>query len=145
VPPVRRFLQDSGLPNGQDAAAERPKFAEPIKALLKQEPSFGYQIAAAFVAELVGMSKNMMQRVFQLNGWQVPTGAIGGRLRVGMVACAATVKDQRWDTDLDRICGGREDWLTLPLSIDWHSLKSWGRLHLKAKRLPLRHPRWSEP
>ena len=41
--------------------------AEPIKAMIEEEPSFGYRT----VAGLLGMNKNAVQRIFQLKGWQV--------------------------------------------------------------------------
>lgn len=55
-----------------------PKFAEPIKALIEQEPSFGYRT----VAWLLGLNKNTAQRIFQIKGWQVRKRAIGARPRV---------------------------------------------------------------
>lgn len=51
----------------------RPELAEPIKALIEQEPSFGYRT----VAGLLGMNKNTVQRIFQLKGWQVRKRASG--------------------------------------------------------------------
>jgi len=47
-----------------------------IKALIEQEPSFGYRT----VAGLLEMNKNRVQRIFQLKGWQVRTRAIGHRV-----------------------------------------------------------------
>jgi len=41
--------------------------ATPIKALIEEEPSFGYRT----VAGLLDMNKNTVQRIFQLKGWQV--------------------------------------------------------------------------
>jgi len=43
-----------------------PAFAEPIKALIEEEPSFGYRT----VANLLGFNKNTVQRIFKLKGWQ---------------------------------------------------------------------------
>ena len=45
----------------------QPRFAEPIKAMIEDNPSFGYRT----VAHLLGFNKNTVQRVFQLRGWQV--------------------------------------------------------------------------
>lgn len=45
----------------------RGDLSEPIKALIEVEPSFGYRT----VAGLLAMNKNMVQRIFQLKGWQV--------------------------------------------------------------------------
>ena len=44
-----------------------PRFAEPIKKLIEDDPSFGYRT----VAHLLGFNKNTVQRIFQLKGWQV--------------------------------------------------------------------------
>lgn len=44
-----------------------PRFAEPIKVMIEQEPSFGYRT----VAWLLGFNKNTVQRIFQIKGWQV--------------------------------------------------------------------------
>lgn len=41
-----------------------PRFAEPIKAMIEKEPSFGYRT----VAWLPGFNKNTVQRVFQIKG-----------------------------------------------------------------------------
>jgi putative transposase len=41
-----------------------PRFAEPIKAMIEKEPSFGYRT----VAWLLGFNKNTVQRVFQIKG-----------------------------------------------------------------------------
>jgi putative transposase len=38
-----------------------------VKALIEQEPSFGYRT----VAGLLNMNKNTVQRIFQLKGWHV--------------------------------------------------------------------------
>jgi putative transposase len=44
-----------------------PRFAIPIKAMIENEPSFGYRT----VAWLLGFNKNTVQRIFQIKGWQV--------------------------------------------------------------------------
>ena len=76
----------------------RAELAEPIKALIEEEPSFGYRT----VAGLLGMNKNTVQRIFQLNRWQVrkrPTCGLGSkpcprwprrRTSVGRPTCAAS-------------------------------------------------------
>ena len=46
------------------------KFVTPIKAMIEENPSFGYRT----VAHLLGMNKNTVQRVFQCMGWQVCNG-----------------------------------------------------------------------
>jgi len=43
------------------------RFEEPIKAMIEQEPSFGYRT----VAGLLNFNKNTVQRIFQIRGWQV--------------------------------------------------------------------------
>jgi hypothetical protein len=74
------------------------ELATPIKALIEEEPSFGYRT----VAGLLAMNKNTAQRIFQLKGWQVRKRAVasghgskrcrrrrGPRTNVGRRICAA--------------------------------------------------------
>src|SRR5690606_37543927 len=56
----------------------RPELAAPIKALIEEEPSFGYRT----VAGLLDMNKNTVQRIFQLMGWQVRKRSVGCRPRI---------------------------------------------------------------
>ena len=95
----------------------KPELAEPIKAMIEEEPSFGYRT----VASLLDMNKNTVQRIFQIKGWQVRKRAIGNRPRVEALPSVATAPDLRWATDLCRIWGGRDGWLTLALVIDCHT------------------------
>jgi|TARA_R110000851_G_C13003900_1_gene558579 putative transposase len=99
------------------APVVKPELAEPIKALIEEEPSFGYRT----VAGLLGMNKNTVQRIFQIKGWQVRKRAIGRRPRIEALPSVATAPDQRWATDLCRVWGGRDGWLTLALVIDCHT------------------------
>lgn len=69
------------------------ELAAPIKALIEQEPSFGYRT----VAGMLSMNKNTVQRVFQLMGWQVRKRAVGRRPRIqalitryGTLGCVRT-------------------------------------------------------
>ena len=95
----------------------KPELAAPIKAMIEEEPAFGYRT----VASLLDMNKNTVQRIFQIKGWQVRKRAIGNRPRVEALPSAATAPDLRWATDLCRIWGGRDGWLTLALVIDCHT------------------------
>ena len=92
----------------------RAELVEPIHAMIEQEPSFGYRT----VASLLRMNKNTVQRIFQLKGWQVRRRAIGHRPRIEALPSVASAPDQRWATDLCRIWGGRDGWLTVALVID---------------------------
>lgn len=94
-----------------------PRFAEPIKTLIEKEPSFGYRT----VARLLGFNKNTVQRVFQLNGWQVRKRSIGMRPRSEAVPSGAQAPNERWSTDLCRVWAGRGGWATLALVIDRHT------------------------
>jgi putative transposase len=94
-----------------------PALAEPIKAMIEAEPSFGYRT----VANLLGFNKNTVQRIFQIKGWQVRKRAVGSRPRIQALPSVATAPDQRWATDLCRIWGGRDGWLTLALVIDCYT------------------------
>jgi putative transposase len=98
-------------------AKVRPDLAEPIRDLIEQEPSFGYRT----VAGLLGMNKNTVQRIFQLKGWQVRKRAVGHRPRIQALPSVAQRPDQRWATDLCRVWGGRDGWLTLALVMDCHT------------------------
>ena len=94
-----------------------PRFAEPIKAMIEQEPSFGYRT----VAWLLGFNKNTVQRVFQLKGWQVRKRPIGMRPRIEAVPSVAQAPNERWSTDMCRVWAGRDGWATLALVIDCHT------------------------
>lgn len=94
-----------------------PRFAEPIKAMIEKEPSFGYRT----VAWLLGFNKNTVQRIFQIKGWQVRKRPIGMRPRIEAVPSVATAPNERWSTDLCRVWAGRDGWTTLALVIDCYS------------------------
>jgi putative transposase len=94
-----------------------PKFAEPIKALIEQEPSFGYRT----VAWLLGFNKNTVQRIFQIKGWQVRKRAIGARPRVQALPSVAKAPNERWSTDMARLWAGKDGWATIALVMDCHT------------------------
>jgi putative transposase len=94
-----------------------PRFAEPIKAMIEKEPSFGYRT----VAWLLGFNKNTVQRIFQIKGWQVRKRPIGMRPRIEAVPSVAAAPNERWSTDLCRVWAGRDGWTTLALVIDCHT------------------------
>ncbi|WP_444461488.1 DDE-type integrase/transposase/recombinase [Rhodobacter capsulatus] len=94
-----------------------PRFADPIKAMIEKEPSFGYRT----VAWLLGFNKNTVQRIFQIKGWQVRKRPIGMRPRIEAVPSVATAPNERWSTDLCRVWAGRDGWTTLALVIDCHT------------------------
>ena len=80
-----------------------PAFAEPIKKMIEEQPSFGYRT----VAWLLGFNKNTVQRIFQLKGWQVRKRAIGMRPRIQALPSAAKAPNGRWSTDLCRVWAGK--------------------------------------
>ena len=94
-----------------------PRFAEPFKAMIEKEPSFGYRT----VAWLLGFNKNTVQRIFPIKGWQVRKRPIGMRPRIEAVPSVATAPNERWSTDLCRVWAGRDGWTTLALVIDCHT------------------------
>lgn len=67
-------------------AKVKAELAEPIKAMIEAEPSFGYRT----VANLLDMNKNTVQWIFQLKGWQVRKRAIGNRPRIEAKVSAAS-------------------------------------------------------
>jgi putative transposase len=104
------------------------RFAQPIKQLIEEHPSFGYRT----VAHLLDFNKNTVQRIFQLKGWQVRKRPIGFRPRVQAVPSVAAMPNERWATDLCRVWSGRDGWAVLALVIDccsrellgWHLSRS---------------------
>jgi putative transposase len=94
-----------------------PAFIEPINAMIEEEPSLGYRT----VASLLDFNKNVVQRIFQLKGWQVRKRPVGFRSRIESLPSVATRPDERWATDLCRIWGGLDSWLTLAIVIDCHT------------------------
>ena len=95
----------------------KPELAAPIEAMIEAEPSFGYRT----VAGLLGMNKNTVQRIFQIKGWQVRKRAVGKRPRIEALPSVASAPNQRWATDLCRVWGGKDGWLSLALVIDCHT------------------------
>ena len=67
------------------------------------------------------MNKNTVQRIFQLKGWQVRKRAVGFRPRIEALPSVAKRPDERWSTDLCRVWGGRDGWLSLALVMDCHT------------------------
>jgi len=104
------------------------RFVTPIKAMIEENPSFGYRT----VAHLLGMNKNTVQRVFQCKGWQVRKRPVGFRPRIQAIPSLAKAPNERWATDLCRVWAGRDGWTSLPLVIDcytrellgWHLSRS---------------------
>lgn len=76
--------------------------AKPIKAMIEENPSFGYRT----VAYLAGMNNITVQRIFQLKGWQVRKRPVGFRPSIQAQPSAAKVPDKRWATDLCRAWAG---------------------------------------
>ena len=93
------------------------RFEAPIKAMIEQEPSFGYRT----VAGLLNFNKNTVQRIFQIRGWQVKKRPVGFRPRVQALPSVAGSPDQRWSTDLCRVWAGRDGWAVLALVIDCYT------------------------
>jgi putative transposase len=101
----------------KSAPKVQARFAEPIKAMIEENPSFGYRT----VAHLLDFNKNTVQRVFQLMGWQVKKRPIGFRPRVQALPSVAKQPNERWATDLCRVWTGRDGWAVLALVIDCHT------------------------
>ena len=91
----------------------QPQFVEPIKAMIEENPSFGYRT----VAHLLDFNKNTVQRVFQIMGWQVRKRPVGFRPRIQSLPSVAAAPDERWATDMCRVWCGRDNWATLALVI----------------------------
>ena len=93
------------------------RFLGPIKAMIEENPSFGYRT----VASLLDFNKNTVQRIFQLKGWQVRKRPVGFRPRIETRISKADKPNERWATDLCCVWAGRDGWSTLALVIDCHT------------------------
>ena len=93
------------------------QFVKPIKAMIEENPSFGYRT----VANLLDFNKNTVQRVFQIMGWQVRKRPVGFRPRIQALPSVAKAPDERWATDLCRVWAGKDGWSHLALVIDCHT------------------------
>jgi putative transposase len=122
----------------RSAPKVQPCFAEPIKAMIEENPSFGYRT----VAHLLNFNKNTVQRIFQLKGWQVKKRPLGFRPRIEALPSVARQPNERWSTDLCRVWAGRDGWAVLALVIDCHTRELLG-WHLsrsgKAKTAEMAH------
>lgn len=83
----------------KDAAKVGPDLAEPIKAMIGAELSFGYRTVAA----LLGMNENTVQRICQLKGWRLRKRALRQRPRIRAKSSRGQGPVQRWATDLCRV------------------------------------------
>jgi len=93
------------------------QFVEPIKAMIEENPAFGYRT----VAHLLDMNKNTVQRVFQIMGWQVRKRPVGFRPRIQALPSVASAPNEVWSSDMCRVWCGRDNWATLALVIDCHT------------------------
>lgn len=114
---VRDAAQDVVLQVRQGKAKVQERFAEPIKAMINEEPWFGYRTVAA----QLGFNTDTVQRIFQLRGWRVKKRPTRFRPRVQALPSVAKAPNQRWATDLCRVLAGRDGWLVLALVIDCHT------------------------
>ncbi|MHC9236753.1 IS3 family transposase [Pseudooceanicola sp. 502str34] len=132
-----------------------PRFAEPIKAMIEEEPSFGYRTVAwllGFNSEApnaIGPSERAERRCsgssgsragpFRPHAAHAPAGqrvrkrAVGMRPRIQAVPSVATAPNERWSTDIARIWTGRDGWASLALVIDCHTRELLG-WHLSRSR-----------
>jgi len=90
---------------------------KPIKAMIEENPSFGYRT----VANLLDFNKNTVQRVSQPMGWQMRKRPVGFRPRIQALPSVAKAPEERWATDLCRIWAGKDGWSHLALVIDCHT------------------------
>ena len=71
-----------------------PKLQEhlgaPIKAMIEENPSFGYRT----VAHLLRMNKNTVLRILQIKGWQVRKRPVGFRPRIQTLSRALYEKER---------------------------------------------------
>ena len=68
------------------------RFAQPIKQLIEEKPTFGYRT----VAHLLSFNKNTEQRIFQLMRWRVKKRSVGFRPRLKAMPSVAAHPNERW-------------------------------------------------
>ncbi len=95
----------------KSAPKVQERFAEPIKQLIEADPSFGYRTVAGLL-RFNKNTKNTVQRIFQIKGWQVRKRAVGHRPRIEALPSVARTPNERWATDLCRH-GRRQEFITL--------------------------------
>jgi putative transposase len=98
--------------------------------MIEENPSFGCRT----VAHLLEFNKDMVQRIFQLKGWQVRKRPVGFRPRVQALPSVAQRRNKRWATDMCRVWSGRDNWTTPALVIDCHTRKLLGWHLLRSGR-----------
>ena len=113
------------------------QLVEPVKAMIEENPSFGYRT----VAGLLGMNRNTVQRIFQIKGWQVRKRAVGFRPRIQALPSVAQAPNERWATDLCRIWAGKDKWCTLAVVIE----NCWAGSSRAAPGPKRPRQRWSMP
>jgi putative transposase len=113
------------------------RFVAPIKAMIEENPSFGYRTVA--------FNKNTVQRIFQLKGWQVRKRPIGFRPRIQSLPSVAKAPNERWAPDMCRVWAGRDGWTTMALVIDCHSRELLGWISHAAADPRRPNQRWSKP
>jgi putative transposase len=96
------------------APRDQPCSAEPTKAMIEENPSFGYQT----VAHLLNLNKNMLQRIFQLKSWLVKKRPLGFRPRIEALPPVTKQPNERWSADLCRLWTGRDSSAVLNLVVD---------------------------
>ncbi|WP_257216213.1 DDE-type integrase/transposase/recombinase [Stenotrophomonas sp. SbOxS2] len=92
-------------------AQAKQELAEPIKEMIEAEPSFGYRTVAALLR--MNKSGSSSSRAGRCASAPLASGR-GSRPR----SRGPRMPDQRWATDLCRVWGGKDDWLSLALAID---------------------------
>lgn len=83
----------------RSAPKVQPRFVEPIKAMIEENPSFCFRT----VAHLLNFNKNTVQRIFQLKSWQVKERSLSFRPRIEALPSLAMQPNERWSTDLCRL------------------------------------------
>ncbi len=79
----------------RSAPKVQSRFTETIKAMIVENPSFGYRT----VGHLLSFNKNTVERIFQLKGWQVKKRSVGFRARIEILLLVAMLPNKRWSTD----------------------------------------------
>ena len=91
-----------------------PDKVRKIKEVINEFPNYGYRR----VAVVLGWNKKVVQRIFQIKGWQVKKRSKGRRPRAQRLKSVAIGPNERWAMDMALVWCGKDRWCSLAVVID---------------------------
>ena len=96
------------------AVVQNPVLKAQVFEALNQFPTYGYRRLAV----VLGSNEKPVQRILQLNGWQVRKRPAGKRPRAQAMPSVSAAPNQRWATDTAMVWCGRDLYCHLSLVVD---------------------------